>query len=165
MKTPVCGTCVMTSSLCVACQKKMKEGSISKLDVEVAQILYKINERHNISDASFVKAVDLGRVVLITTDGNVGLLIGRGGSVVSQISAALNKQVRIVEHSADIRKSISDMITPAKLLGINTVWHDGREKLKIRLHNKDAHHLPIDAQTLEGVIKGWLGKEAIITFE
>lgn len=165
MKTPICELCVKSASLCPGCEKRMADGQISKLDFEVAQILYKINEKHNLSTASFVRALDLGRVVLIITEGDVGLLIGRGGSVVSQISAALNKKVRIVEYSGDVRKSISDIILPARLLGINNVWHNGREVLKLRLPKSDLRAVPVDLDTLELVIKGWVGKDVAISFE
>lgn len=165
MKTPFCDSCVKSAAPCGGCQKRIRAGELAQLDFEVAQILYKINEKHNISEASFVRALDLGRVVLIMTEGEVGLLIGRGGVVVSQISSALNKKVRIVQSSADVRKSISDIILPARLLGINTMWHGGQEVVKVRLSSHDFHQLPIEKDTLEKVIGGWMGKPATIEFE
>ncbi len=165
MKTPICDLCLKTGLLCPGCQKRLSEGTLSKLDVDVAQMLYKINDTHNISEASFVRALDLGRVVLIITEGDVGILIGRGGSVVGQISSALGKKVRIVEYSGDIRKSITDIIMPARLLGINTVWKAGREIFKVRISRSDAFALPVDSGSLEGVIKSWTGKEVAIAFE
>lgn len=165
MKTPICDLCVRSGTLCNGCQKKISEGTISRLDFEVAQILVKINENHNISEASFVRTVDLGKVVLIMTEGEVGLLIGRGGSVVSQISSALNRKVRIVEYTPDLHKSISDIILPARLLGINTVYHAGKEMLRVRLPKSDLRAVPIDIDSLERVIASWANKPVQISFE
>ncbi len=147
------------------CQTKISEGALSQLDFEVAQILYKINETHNISEASFSRVLDLGKIALILTEGEVGLLIGRGGTVVGQISSSLNKKVRIVQQTGDVKKAISDIITPARLLGVNTVWHGGEEVVKVRLPKDDMRLLPVDAQTLENVICKWMGKKASIGFE
>ncbi len=58
MKTPVCDSDLRSGELCQDCRAKLKAGKISELDFEVAQILFKINERYNISNASFDKAID-----------------------------------------------------------------------------------------------------------
>ena len=85
MKTPVCDNDVKNGQLCDDCKRKLFEGKITQLDFEVAQILGRINERYNISNATFYRALDLGKVVLILTRGVVGLLLGTQGKVVSEL--------------------------------------------------------------------------------
>jgi transcription antitermination factor NusA-like protein len=165
MKTPICDACARGEALCVSCQSKLNSGQISKLDIEVAQILCKINETHNLSAASFTRALDLGRVALILTDGEPGVLIGRGGSVVSALSSALGRKVRIVQFSGDVKKSIADIIAPARLLGINSVYVSGGEKLKVRIPRADLRALPVHIETLEPILKDWLGKSVELSFE
>jgi len=165
MKTPVCESDVRSGELCASCTKKVAEGSISKLDFEVAQILCKINERHNISNATFYKALDLGRVILVLTKGEVGLLIGKQGIVVSELSSALGKKVRIAQTSGDVKKTVSDIIMPARLLGINRTFHNGIEVSTARIAREDLMVLPLDGKTLEIALKSLLGEETKIVFE
>jgi transcription antitermination factor NusA-like protein len=165
MKTPVCDSDLKDGELCDACRKRLAAGKITRLDFEVAQILYKINDRYNISNASFYKALDLGRVVLVLTRGEVGLLIGRQGKVVGELSSALGKKVRIAEVSGDVKKTIADIIMPARLLGINKVFHGGKEIMKVRIARADIVHLPLDITSLEKVLRSLLEDEVKVVFE
>ncbi len=165
MKTPVCDQDVRNGELCAICREKLAAGKITQLDFEVAQILCKINERYNITAASFEKALDLGRVVLILTKGEAGLLIGKDGKIVGEISSALGKKVRIAEAQGDVKKTIADIITPARLLGINRVFHEGREITKVRLSRRELEQLPLDMPTLEKVLCRLLEDEVRVVFE
>ena len=165
MKTPVCDSDLKSGELCPSCEKKIAEGKITRLDFDVALILYKINDRYNISNASFYKAIDLGKVVLILTRGEVGLLIGKQGQIVSEISSSLGKKVRIAEASGDVKKTIADIISPARLLGINHAFHDGKEITKVRIAREDRADIPIGAEALEKVLHSLVEDEVKLSFE
>lgn len=165
MKTPIPNDEVKAGALSEGTKKLMAEGKITSLDFEVAQILYKINERYNISNAEFYKALDLGGAVLILTKGEAGLLIGKQGKIVSELSSALGKKVRIAEIKGDVKKSVSDVIMPARLLGINQVFHEGREVTKVRISKADLVHLPIDLPTLEKALKSLMEQEVQLVLE
>jgi hypothetical protein len=165
MKTPVCDSDLKQGELCELCRQKLAAGKITKLDFDVAQILFKINDRYNISNASFYKALDLGRVILVLTRGEVGLLIGKQGKVVSELSSALGKKVRIAEASGDAKKTISDIIMPARLLGINKVFHEGREMTKVRIAKSDLAQMPLDPGSLGVVLRSLLEDEVRVSFE
>lgn len=165
MQTPLCQKCAWSESLCQSCSAKLSGGAMSDLDVEVSRILYKINELHNITAAQFSHALDVGDGVLVFTPGEAGLLIGRGGKVVSALSAALGKRVRIVSESGGARKSLEDLLTPAKILGINEAFHAGRASLHIRLSKNDEKLLRIDVRKLEPLVSKWMGKPAEFVFE
>jgi len=155
----------LTERLCPNCQQKLADGSVSKLDVEVSKILYKINEAHNISNASFSKTIDFGKVVVIITDGEAGILIGRGGKVVSALSSALGRRVRIVRFDGDPKRAVADMLAPARLCGINSYWTEGQERVKVRINPADKQKLYVDENTLRMAIKHWMGKDVEIVFE
>jgi transcription antitermination factor NusA-like protein len=165
MKTPICDADLRKGELCPDCRGKLSAGKISELDVEVAKILFRINERYNITNASFVKAIDLGRVVLILTQGEVGLLIGKQGKIVAELSEALGKKVRIAEMQGDVKKTIADIIMPARLLGINKVFHEGRVVTRVRLSKSDLAHLPLDLSSLERTLRSLLEDDVKISFE
>lgn len=165
MKTPIPDEDIRAGEPSEATRKRIAEGKISGLDFEVAQILYKINERYNISNAEFYKALDLGRAVLILTRGDAGLLIGKDGKIVSELSAALGKKVRIAETRGDVKKSVADVIMPAKLLGINQVFHEGKEVTKVRIARHDLVHLPIDLPSLEKALRALMEQEVQLVVE
>jgi len=156
MKTPFSDSEVRAGELCEESRKKISEGALSELDFEVAQILLRINERYNISNASFFKVLDLGKAVLVMTKGEAGFLIGKNGKIVGELSSALGRKVRVVEVKGDVKKSVSDVIMPARLLGINRVFHDGKEFTKVRLSRHDLANLPIDLPTLEKALRSLL---------
>jgi len=165
MKTPICEICARTGNLCSGCSEKLQKGVISELEVKISQLLYQINEKHNITEARFKKALDLGKIVLILTDGDVGLLIGREGKVVSELSQTLGKKVRIAEFSGDVKKSIADILQPARLLGINRLYSGGNEITKIRISKAELRNLPVDINTLEKAFNSLIGTEVKISFE
>jgi len=165
MKTPIPDEDVKSGSMSEATKRKLEEGKITELDFEVAQILCKINERYNISAASFYKALDLGHAVLILTRGDAGLLIGRDGKIVSELSSSLGRKVRIAEVKGDMKKSISDVIMPAKLLGVNQMFHDGKEITKVRIARSDLAHLPIDLPSLEKALRALMEQDVKLEIE
>ena len=165
MKTPICSSCGWGRPLCSADQEKLASGAISKLDVEVSRILYKINEQHNLSLASFTHSLDVGEHVLIFTDGEAGVLIGRGGKVVSSLSAALGKRVRIISEKNDARRSLEDLLAPVKISGINEVFQAGGARLRIRLAKEDERLLSLDVRALEPLVSKWMGKPVEFVFE
>jgi transcription antitermination factor NusA-like protein len=164
IKTPLCSDCAWKTTLCPTCQQKLEGGHISSLDIEISKILYKINESYNISEASFERAVDFGNVTIIFTEGEVGFLIGRKGKVVSSISSALGKKVRIVQTGKDVKKSIEDMLAPAKLIGLNSFFSEGKEKVKVRISSK-SDKLAVGEDVLQAVISDWLKKDVQIVLE
>jgi len=165
MKTPIPEEEIRAGTLSEETRRKMAEGRVSELDLEVAKILYKINERYNISSAEFFKALDLGKAVLILTKGEAGPLIGKDGKIVAAISNALGKKVRIVEVKGDVKKSVADVIMPARLLGINQVFRDGKEITKVRIAKAGLAHLPIDIPTLEKALRCLMEKEVQLALE
>ncbi|MEM3399958.1 MAG: transcription elongation factor NusA [Candidatus Micrarchaeia archaeon] len=166
MKIPICELCAKTGVLCSGCENKLKAGKISELDVEVSKILTKLSDKFNLQNADVTKVVDLGRVVLILTKGDVGLLIGKDGKVVAELSNKLGKKVRIAEVSGDMRKTISDMVVPVKLVGINVLYKkDGEKVYKVRLLKSEIRQLPVDINTLEKALNSVMESTVAITFE
>ncbi|MEW6328720.1 MAG: KH domain-containing protein [Candidatus Micrarchaeota archaeon] len=165
MKTPICNLCVKSGVLCSGCEDKLGKGKISQLDVDVSRTLNALSTRFNLDAAEFAKAIDLGRVILILTRGEVGVLIGKEGKVVSELSQTLGKKVRIAEISGDMRKTISDVVMPAKLVGINTIFREGERTYKVRLLRSEIRALPVDINTLEKALYSLLDAKVNIVFE
>ncbi len=128
-------------------------------------ILSELREKFKLDAADMTRAVDLGRAVLIFTRGDVGVLIGRDGKVVSELSHRLGKKVRIAEYTGDVKKTISDVVMPVKLIGINTIYSGGTKIQKVRLLRSEMRNLPVDIDTLEKALQSILGSKVLIQFE
>jgi transcription antitermination factor NusA-like protein len=146
------------------CNKKLADGEITKLDVEIATILYKINERHNLSLAEFSKAYELEGVVIIESS-NPSVLIGKKGKIISLISSALQKRVRIIRSNSDIKTKIVDIVAPIKVIGLNSYWTKGIERVRLILEKKPEQNIYIGEETLKTILKKWLKKEVDIIYE
>lgn len=165
MKIPICEICAKSTALCSGCEEKLKAGRLSELDVKISRLLEKLAETHNMQGADFYKAVDLDKLVLVLTKGDVGVLIGKEGRVVSEISNAVGKKVRIAEVSGDMRKTVSDVLVPVRVLGINTIFGDGKQKYRVRLPRNEMRQLPADVKTLEKALGQLFDAEVMIAFE
>ncbi len=165
MKIPICELCAQSKALCSGCEHKLKQGKITESDVAISNALMELKEKFKLDAANFTKSVDLGRAVLIFTGGDVGVLIGRDGKVVSELSHRLGKKVRIAEHTGDVKKTISDVLMPAKLIGINTVFSGGGKSFRVRLLKSEMRDLPVDRETLEKALMTILESKVMIQFE
>mgnify|MGYP000356630152 CR=1 FL=1 len=166
MKVPICELCASSGTLCADCSSKLADGRFTELDVKISSLLHELRRSHELENAEFTKAIDLGRVVLILTKGDVGVLIGKEGKVVAEISKKVGKKVRIAELTADVKKTISDIIMPAQLLGINEVYGaDGAKSYKVRLPSSEMRRMPIDLNSLEKALQAVLESDVKIVFD
>jgi len=164
----ICDTCLNGGVLCPKCEKRLKEGKISQLDVDVANLLYSLSGTFKgLSYLSLKSSFDAGdMIILVTSSKEVGVLIGRGGQIVKHLSEKLGKKVRVVGDSGDHLAVISDLLSPVQILGINVVYPPGAgEKYKVRISKKDAARLPSDSETLEKVLASLTRKDMVLSIE
>lgn len=165
MKTPICELCASSGVLCSGCEAKLAAGKISQLDVEVSKLLYAFRGEYELSEASFTRAVDLGKAAVIFTNGNAGVLIGREARVVSALGKKLEKNVRIAKQGGDLKQTIADIVSPAKLLGVNEVFSAGGKKYKVRIDKNDFKALPLDLDSLNKILSTLFEGDVKIEFE
>ncbi len=148
MKGPLCEECIKSGVLCEECSKKLENKEISELDIEVARLLYKLEKRDLVRGASFERAHLIGNLIVISTKGRVGTLVGKGGRVVRLLSHELNKKVRVVSVS-NMKSMLADLISPAKIQGINIVYKPSGEQTKVIISHEDKYKLIAPRETLE----------------
>ena len=73
--------------------------------------------------------------------------------------------MRIAEASGDVKKTIADIITPARLLGINHAFHEGKEITKVRISRADMADLPLGIDALEKVLRSLVEQDVKLVFE
>ena len=124
MKLPICELDAKSGVLCEKCKKKLEEGKITELDVKVSQIIYELNKMYNIEDASFEHAIDIGKVIVILTKGEVGILIGKKGRIIKELARRLGKAVRIVHYDkdTDINTFVAELVGADSFVSTNKIY-------------------------------------------
>ena len=162
MQTPICEFCAKTDTLCGNCEKKLKDGTLTKLDVDFIKYLY---ERHLSLDIEYVSSFAARDAVVLFFKGEVGAIVGRGGKSAMELSKKFGKRVKVINLNNDIKKVISDIIYPVTLMGINTVFTQEGEVSKIRLAKKEMMSIPFDISSLEKILFNLMQKRIRISFE
>ncbi|ASJ16798.1 transcription elongation factor NusA [Thermococcus chitonophagus] len=169
MKAPICEVCLKTDDiLCPADEKKLEQGIITELDVKISRMLYKLLGD---ADVEFKKAVEAGDlIVLIVGEGDVPLVIGKGGKNIKFLMRELGKRVRVIEGrdikgTDDVKKLAMDLLYPAGVFGVNIVYKPGGEQYyKVLVFSRDRNKLPEKAEILESILSQITGVETRISF-
>ncbi|MDK2783226.1 MAG: hypothetical protein PWQ32_815 [Thermococcaceae archaeon] len=168
MKAPICEVCLKTEDiLCPADEKKLQEGLISELDVKISRMLYKLLGD---ADVEFKKAVEAGDLVVIMVgEGNVPLVIGKGGKNIKLLMRELGKRVRVIEgreikDTDDLKKLATDLLYPAGVFGVNVVYAPQGQYYKVLVIRRDKQKLPERQEILEDILSKIAGVEVKISF-
>lgn len=163
MELPICDVCLQSGMLCKGCENKLKSGEISQLELDIAKILYNLGD----GQIGFKRAIDMGSfVIIITEKDQVGKLIGKGGKIVRALSKEIGKKIRVVGAGSDLKSVAKDIISPARISGINVVYGtDGEEKYKIRILKEDARRIPGNMDMLNEIIESLTGEKTKIVLD
>lgn len=164
MKTVLCGNDLKREVLCRECQRRLDAGEISDLDVKVSKLLYRMSKKFFEPDIEFRKALDLDEIIVLACTGDIGLLIGRGGKIVGEMSRELGKKVRIIEKNSDEKKMAQDLAGAARILGVNKVFRKDGEELKIMLAEADRGRLFTTPENLEKAMRILLNAKVTTEF-
>ena len=168
MKTPICSIDLKSGFLCSRCQEKLDKGLITQLDIDIAKELLSFEDKTpSLKEVDFKRAVDTGSmIIVIVGQGNIPDALESKGKIVKELEKRFNKKIRVLEENSNIRRTIEDLVTPAILLGINTLWlPDGSLEKKVRLSLNDSKRLPTDIQVIEETVKSLTGERIRIVFE
>ena len=167
MKTPLCDFCLKSGVLCPRCQEKVRLGEISETDIKVAKTLLSLQDRYpSLQKTSFFKAYEADKVLaIIVGPGDLPHLLGYGGKILRDITQETNRNVRILERGGDIRKFIEDLLAPASIVSLNTIWlPDGSTETKVIIADH-SRRLSIDAETLKELASKVYGVTIRVEFE
>ncbi len=156
MKAQLCNFCLKSGILCSKCQARVKSGQISDTYLEIAQLLFTLEEKYPpLQDVHFHNAVEAdGILALIVGKGDVARLLGFGGRIIRTIGEKTGKTIRILEHNVADRKFIEDLFAPLTVLTINTIWlPDGTTETRVILRRRGRRLLPIDVKATKELAK------------
>jgi len=167
MKLPICYFCARTKILCSTCQRKLDNGEISQLDVDISHELVMLKEKKypELDKIDFIKAIKIQNITLILVQG----LKSVDKSLVNRVSKDLEKmgygRVRIIEKERDVKLLVEQVIFPSRVLGVNILWlPDGSSEYTVRISHRDARRMPIKKETAEEILSQLLGKYVRIMY-
>jgi transcription antitermination factor NusA-like protein len=154
--------------LCPGCTAKIKDGELSDNDLEIAKELYRLSqENKGLKDVKFKRSIKVGNLIIILIEaGEIGSIIGKGGNVIRGLSKKLNKKIRVIEESKDVKKVSADLLYPTKVYGINIVYMpDGTIIKRLRLGKEFERKLPIATKSVKEILLLVTGENVDIVFE
>lgn len=162
MTLPICDICAKTGILCSACESKLKEGKISKLDVELSKSLYEVGA----GEIGFERAIDTEKfIIVLASKESIGKIIGKGGDNIRLLSNKFGKQLRVIG-TGDMESTIYDFVAPARILGINTVYKQNGEVVRrVRISKRDKKKLRMDIGEIQKLIESVTKDNIEVSFE
>ncbi len=159
---PICSLCAKSGVLCNSCEKKLEEGKISGVDVELSKLLYQLGK----GEIGFERAIDTKNFLIVLAEkGQVGKIIGKSGKNIKFLSKKFKKPVRVIG-TESLRKMIYDFVYPAKILGIGLVYkEDGSTNYKVTIDKADKKKLRMKLGEIKEVVSSISDSEIDITLE
>jgi len=164
LQLPVCYFCLKSGLLCKTCDEKLKKGEITKLDIEIAKWFLENEGKYpQLKDCTFYRAVQKDNLLVVLIGCKSKGLTAFWRKVSKALSEDRGVNVRIIEKTPSLRNILSQLLFPAKVISLNTVWlPDGSCESTVKIALEDLKKLPADAKVLEEVINELLRETVYI---
>ena len=166
MQTPICEVCLKSSILCSGCQEKLNSGKISNKDVEISRYIYKLSDKmRSIRDIKILKVIDCGTLLIITERGDAAKLVGKAGVIVKKIAKNFKKSIRILEEAPTFKDFVEELISPASVSGINTLYREEQEIYRIKIPAIQRNSMIMTPEIFSQIISNFYNLKAELVFE
>lgn len=169
LQSKICTVDLKSGILCPKCEKRVKSGEISKLDLEVARTLLNMEGKYPaLQKVFFHKAIESGNtLVILVSKGDVQKILSYGGRILKEIAERTKKKkIRILASNEETRRFLEDLFAPASILTINKIWlPDGSTETKVVIPKKDEKKIPINIDALKELAKSIRNITLRIEFE
>ena len=155
MKIPLDYLCVKSGLLCNRCQSLVDSGEVDSFEVKVMQALLELEETQfkELKDSTYYKAIKVNDLLILLVGIGPSMTIQKWIKVAKALQDKLHMKVRIVEKTNNIKNSAIQLLSPARVLGVNTVWlPDGSVQYVIRVSKSERKLLPADSNILESAL-------------
>lgn len=137
MKYPLDKVCIKSGILCPRCQRLIDSGKVDKHEIPVMKTLIELEEKYKeLRQGSYVKAYKSNNLMIVLVQGITDQKVLE--RVSKEVGQKIGSRVKIIEKTGDLRRLIEQVIYPATLLGVNTLWlPDGTEQVVVRISRRD----------------------------
>jgi hypothetical protein len=139
LRLPICIFDAKTGVLCPKCESRLKNGELSKTDVESSIKLIKLsNKNQDIDKLNLIGSQKIDEdYVLILKESNVSH-INSNDKLISLIEKEFNGKVWFVEANSSVRKILENLFFPIRILKTNMIWlPDGNQVTQVTIESKD----------------------------
>jgi transcription antitermination factor NusA-like protein len=139
LKVPICIFDAKTGVLCSKCESRLKNGELSKIDVECSIKLIKLSVKNqDIDKLNLIGSQKIDEdYVLILKDSNVSH-INSNDRLISSVEKEFNGKVWFVEANSSIRRFLENLFFPIRILKTNMIWlPDGNQVTQVTIGSKD----------------------------
>jgi transcription antitermination factor NusA-like protein len=139
LKVPICIFDAKTGVLCPNCESRLKNGELSKSDVECSIKLIKLS--HKNQDIDKLNLISSQKIdddyVLILKDSNLSH-INSNDKLINSVEKEFNGKVWFVEANSSIRRFLENLFFPIRILKTNMIWlPDGNQVTQVTIESKD----------------------------
>lgn len=171
MRIPLDHICVRSGVLCPRCQGLVDSRVVESYEVDVMRVLLDLEDKPEfkfLKDAVYHKTLKLADLLVITIQLPDSLTNQRLiNKLDKQLSEVLGIKVRVIDKSVNNIRSIAfQLVTPARISGINTLWlPDGSVQYIVRIPKSDSRYLPASKEVIEEVLSTLVGSSVRIRTE
>lgn len=166
MKYPLDRICIKSGILCPRCQRLVNTGVVDSYEIPIMKELIDLEERvlKELRKGVYKKAYQSGDLIIIVVEGiNDPKTLDKAGK---ELTRRLNARVKVVERTGDMRRLVEQIVYPATLLGVNSLWlPDGSEQIIIRIYRRDQKFISGKKKQYEYILEQILGKPVRIRLE
>ena len=164
---PICTFDAKTGILCPICEAKLRSGEISRADVEASKVIAHVSERaRELGKVSLVRAFEAkGSYVLEFAPADL-VLVRSDPATIQELEGALGGKVWAVGAGSSERRFLEDVLFPAKVLSVNTLWlPDGGKRTKVIVPARRSERRIADFGKLRDAVKQARGIELLVETE
>lgn len=171
MKIPICYFDAKTRTLCPKCLEKFRKGEIGRLDIDLSHDLIEIEEKYvpSLKNLVFHKAVNIdNKLIFLLVKGSRNIRKKEWKIIFRKLMKLGYPKIKIieVENMHDVKKIISQVISPARILSISISWYpDESYEYRVRVYKKDLKLLSYSPTIIEEAIYKITNKRIKIIFE
>jgi len=167
LKLPICNFDAKTGILCANCEAKLKSGQITRAEIDASRALVSHSDRNPLlSKAELTAAYETsGAYVLefVTPDFQH---LRDDPTLRSELEASLKSKVWLVQKGSSDRKFLEDLLSPVKVLTVNTVFHpDGTKRTKVIVPSRRMERQVGDFDKLRSAARKARGIELLLETE
>ncbi len=166
MQANICEVCLKSDILCNADQAKLDNNLISQMEIDISRFLYKMTEKIiSLRDVKISKILDTGVILIVCRIGDAPKLVGKNGYVVKALAKKFKKSIRVLEEASTFEKFIENLVFPAQIAGINTLYTPEKEIYKIRVPTIQKNKLMISPENFSSLVENLFNKKVEIIFD
>jgi len=171
VKIPLDQICVRTGILCPRCQRLVDTGAVQRFEVDIMKALLELEGRADfkfLKDATYVKSMTSNNTIILLIEVKNAILQSRMLTKLGRsLAEKIGKKVRVVNvANNNLRDIASQLVYPARVIGINTLWlPDGTIEHIVRIPRSDKRYLPLNTLTLENILSQITGMNVKIRME